>query len=156
MTARSVTEFMRPLMKRAYLGKLWGTPQSTVIELAVPPATSQLRRARHWVRDELVGDARVDRSHVEAVQTVASELLTAALEAGIGRPLVLSVELFPRLTSVRVRCPGDVDLRDEPFGLRENVLQGLAFAWGKRTYANGSVDLWAEIARPARVYENAD
>ena len=34
--------------------------------------------------------------------------------------------------------------------MRENVLQGLAFAWGKRTYADGSVDLWAEVARPAR------
>jgi hypothetical protein len=137
-------------------GSTPGYPFVTVIELAVPPATSQLRRARHWVLDELGGDARVDRTHVEAVQTVASELLGAALEAGIGRPLVLSVELFARLTSVRVRCPGDVDLRDEPFGLRENVLQGLAFAWGKRVYANGSVDLWAEIARPARVRESVD
>jgi hypothetical protein len=121
-----------------------------MIELAVPPAATQLRRARHWLRDELDHDARADRLHVEAVQTVANELLTAALQAGIGKPLTLSVELFARLTSVRVRCPADVDLRDEPFGMRENVLQGLAFAWGKRTYADGSVDLWAEVARPTR------
>jgi hypothetical protein len=50
---------------------------------------------------------------------------------------------------VRVRCPHNVDLRDEPFGIRERVLQGLAFAWGKRTYADGSVDLWAEVANPS-------
>ena len=56
--------------------------------------------------------------------------------------------MFARLTSVRVRCPQNVDLRDEPFGIRERVLQGLAFAWGKRTYADGSVDLWAEVANP--------
>jgi hypothetical protein len=66
----------------------------------------------------------------------------------VDRPVTLSVELFARLTSVRVHCASDVDLRDEPFGMRENVLQGLAFAWGKRIYADGSVDLWAEVARP--------
>jgi hypothetical protein len=119
-----------------------------MIELAVPPASSQLRRARHWLRDQLDRDPRADRLHIEAVQTVANELLGATLEARVGRPVTLSVELFARLTSVRVRCPGDVDLRDEPFGMRENVLQGLAFAWGKRIYADGSVDLWAEVARP--------
>jgi hypothetical protein len=121
---------------------------ASVIQLAVPPASSQLRRARHWVRDQLDRDDRVDRLHMEAVQTVANELLGATVEAGIAQPVTLTVELFARLTSVRVRCPGDVDLRDEPFGMRENVLQGLAFAWGKRVYADGSVDLWAEVARP--------
>ena len=100
------------------------------------------------MRDQLDPDARIDRAHVEAVQTVANELLTAALQAGIVQPVVLSVELFPRLTSVRVHCASDVDLRDEPFGMRENMLQGLAFAWGKRNYGDGSVDLWAEVARP--------
>ena len=103
------------------------------------------------MRDPLEGDARVDSAHIVSVQTVASELLAAALEAGPGQPLTLSVELLARLTSVRVRCPGDVDPRDEPFGLRENVLQGLAFAWGNRSYGDGSVDLWAEVVRPAQV-----
>src|SRR5436190_1603501 len=86
----------------------------------IPAASSQLRRARHWVRDQLDPDIRIDRAHVEAVQTVANELLGAALQAGISQPAVLSVELFPRLTSVRVHCASDVDLRDEPFGMREN------------------------------------
>ncbi len=75
-------------------------------------------------------------------------MLGATLQSGVRTPVTLSVELFARLTSVRVRCPGDVELRDDPFGMRENVLQGLAFAWGKRSYADGSVDLWAEVARP--------
>jgi hypothetical protein len=135
-------------MKSGYFGSLVGISPHIVIELAVPPSSAQLRRAREWVRDRLVGDARADRLHIEAVQTVANELLAAALEAGVGKPVTLTVELFARLTSVRVRCPGDVDLRDEPFGVRENVLQGVAFAWGKRTYADGSVHLWAEVARP--------
>jgi len=118
------------------------------IQLAVPPASSQLRRARQWVRAQLDLDPRVDGAHMEAVQTVANELLGAALQAGIAKPAVLSVEVLTRLTSVRVHCASDVDLRDEPFGMRENVLQGLAFAWGKRNYGDGSVDLWAEVARP--------
>jgi hypothetical protein len=118
------------------------------MQLAVAPATSQLREARRWLRAELEIDPRADRLHVEALESVATELLGAALESGVGRQLTLSVELFARLTSVRVRCPSDVDLRDEPFGVRETVLQGLAFAWGKRSYADGSVDLWAEVARP--------
>ena len=126
-----------------------GTSPSIVIQIAVPPASSHLRRARHWVRDQLDRDAGVDRAHVDAVQTVANELLGAAVQAGVAKPLTLSVELFTRLTSVRVRCASDVDLRDEPFGMRENMLQGLAFAWGKRNYGDGSVDLWAEVARPS-------
>ena len=83
------------------------------------------------------------------LETVANELLGAALDGGVTKPLLLSVELFARLTSVRVHCPSNVDLRDEPFGVRERVLQGLAFAWGKRAHADGSVDLWAEVARPS-------
>jgi hypothetical protein len=122
-----------------------------VMELAVAPSSSQLRQARRWLRAELEPDSRVDPPHVEALESVATELLGAALEAGVAKPLTLSVELFARLTSVRVRCPSDVDLRDEPFGVRETVLQGLAFAWGKRSYIDGSVDLWAEVARPSAV-----
>jgi len=125
-----------------------GTSLPVVIQLAVPPVSSHLRRARQRLREELGLDARADRAHVHAVQAVANELLAAAVQAGVDRPVTLTVELFARLTSVRVRCASDVDLRDEPFGMRENVLQGLAFAWGKRIYADGSVDLWAEVARP--------
>ena len=138
---------MPPSSSQRSCGLPWVPSSCIVIQLAVPPAASQLRPARHWLRDQLEIDPRVDPLHVDAVQTVANELLGAAVQAGVGRPVTLSVELFARLTSVRVRCPSDVDLRDEPFGMRENVLQGLAFAWGKRNYADGSVDLWAEVAR---------
>ena len=61
---------------------------------------------------------------------------------------MLSVESFARLTSVRVHCPKHLPLRDEPFGLRERVLYGYAFAWGRRRRLDGSVDLWAELAKP--------
>jgi hypothetical protein len=124
-----------------------GISLPVVIQLAVPPVSSQLRPVRQRLREQLDLDSRVDRAHIAAVQTVANELLGAAIQAGIGRPVTLSVELFARLTSVRVHCASDVDLRDEPFGMRENMLQGLAFAWGKRNYGDGSVDLWAEVAR---------
>ena len=143
-----VPEFMTPSPGQGTSGPVLGTSLPAVIQLAVPPVSSHLRRARKTLRDQLDLDARADRVHVDAVQTVANELLGAAIQARVAQPVVLSVELFARLTSVRVHCASDVDLRDEPFGMRENMLQGLAFAWGKRNYADGSVDLWAEVARP--------
>jgi hypothetical protein len=119
-----------------------------VIEILVPPARSKLRETRRELRERLAREGRVDRYTVGALEVVANELIGAAVETGMKAPLVLDVEVFARLTSVRVRCPQNVDLRDEPFGIRERVLQGLAFAWGKRTYSDGSVDLWAEVANP--------
>ena len=118
-----------------------------MIQIPVTSGVAQLSEARHALRDRLDPTPGVQPAHTQALESVASELLGAALEAGEQKPLMLSVELFARLTSVRVRCPSDVELRDEPFGIRERVLQGLALAWGKRSYADGSVDLWAEVAR---------
>ena len=60
-------------------------------------------------------------------------------------PLALTVVTYGRLTSVRVRCDRDVDVHDEPFGVRERLLAGLTFAFGRRGRPDGSVDLWAEI-----------
>ena len=119
------------------------------IQIGVTSVSSQLREARHTLRDRLGTDLGLERDHRDALASVANELLGAALDARVGEPLMLSVELFPRLSSVRVRCPSDVELGDEPFGMRERVLRGFAFAWGKRAYTDGSVDLWAEVARPA-------
>jgi hypothetical protein len=121
----------------------------TAIQIGVTSVSSQLRAARHTLRDRLDVDLGVEREHTDALESVANELLGAALDARVRKPLILSIELFPRLSSVRVRCPSDVELRDEPFGIRERVLRGFAFAWGKRSHADGSVDLWAEVARPA-------
>ena len=123
-------------------------PARAVIEIRVPAARSKLGDTRRRLRDRLGAEFGVDADHVGALEAVANELVGAALETGVKDPLVLDVELFERLTSVRVRCSRNVELRDEPFGLRERVLQGLAFAWGKRSYADGSVDLWAEVAHP--------
>jgi hypothetical protein len=119
-----------------------------VFKISITPGASQLRRIRARLRENLATERGVRPGHVTDVELVANELIGAAFEAGIRKPLTLRVELLARLTSVRVRCPGNVELRDEPFGLRERVLQHVAFAWGRRTYRDGSVDLWAEIARP--------
>jgi hypothetical protein len=121
---------------------------ATVIEIGFVPIPTELRTARHTLRASL-DDARLGTEHIGAVEAVANELLGAACATEVDDELVLSVETFARLTSVRVRCPKNVQLRDDPFGIRERVLGGFAFAWGKRQRVDGSVDLWAELARPA-------
>jgi hypothetical protein len=123
--------------------------ETLVIEIPVAPASGQLRSARRAVRAHM-DPARFDAEHIGAVEAVANELLGAAFDGGAKAGLVLSVETFTLLTSVRVHCPNLLHLRDEPFGMRERVLEGFAFAWGTRIHANGSVDLWAELARPTR------
>ncbi len=120
-----------------------------MIEIRVAPASGQLRSARRAVRAHL-DSARFEAEHIAAVEAVANELLGAAFDGGIRSGLVLSVETFTLLTSVRVHCPSHVHLRDEPFGLRERVLEGFAFAWGKRIHADGTIDLWAELARASQ------
>jgi hypothetical protein len=122
------------------------TTNASVMQIDVPPASTQLRSARSAVRNHL------DREHygadeIRAVEAVVSELLGAALDGGVHETLGLSVESFALLTSVRVHCSVNIQLRDEPFGIRERVLGGYAFAWGKRRRDDGSVDLWAELAR---------
>src|SRR5690242_1657475 len=97
-----VSELMAPSSKQGTSGLPLGNPLPVVIQLAVPPVSSQLRRARQRLREQLDFDSRVDGAHIDAVQTVANELLGAAIQAGVGHPVTLSVELFARLTSVRV------------------------------------------------------
>jgi hypothetical protein len=117
------------------------------VQIAVPPVAAALHTARGTLRQRLgAQDIRAD--HIAALELVASELLGAALEAGNAEPLTLSVKLFTLISSVRVRCPRGGELRDEPYGIRERVLEGVAFAWGKREYVDRSVDLWAEVAKP--------
>ncbi len=94
-----------------------------------------------------LGHERYGTVEIRAVEAVVNELLGAALDGGVHEPLELSVESFALLTSVRVHCSGNIQLRDEPFGLRERVLGGYAFAWGKRRRDDGTIDLWAELAR---------
>jgi hypothetical protein len=118
-----------------------------VMEIGIAPAATQIRNARSVVRAHL-GDEHYEPDQIRAVETVVSELLGAAFDSGVREPIQLSVESFALLTSVRVHCSRNVQLRDEPFGIRERVLGGFAFAWGKRQRGDGSVDLWAELARP--------
>jgi hypothetical protein len=51
------------------------------------------------------------------------------------------------LTSVRLRCDRDVELRDKPFDIRERLIEHFAIACGRRRRDDGTVDVWAEIAR---------
>ena len=117
-----------------------------VCELTISSEPSQITDSRRKLRD-LLQAVDLDATHISAVVAVANELLGAAMEATTRQPLTLSVELFSLLTSVRVRCPPGVSLRDDPFGMRERILRGFAFAWDVRGRADGRVDLWAELAR---------
>jgi hypothetical protein len=108
------------------------------------------RKARAQLRRRLA-DLGVDGDHILSVELVVAELVATALEQegsaerGSGR---LSLELFPLLTSVRLRCPHDVELVDEPLALRDRMLGRLTVAVGRRRNTDGSVDLWAEVAHP--------
>jgi hypothetical protein len=105
------------------------------------------RKARRTVRTRLL-DAGLDDDHAAAIETIVGELLGAAIEAGLRGQVHLIVERFPLLTSVRLRCPQDVELmRDERFGMRDRVLERLTLAAGKRHNADGTTDLWAEVPR---------
>jgi len=103
---------------------------------------------RRVVRDEL-HDRHYAEQHVAVVEAVVGELLGAAYESNAEQPIVITVEGFARLISVRVRCAGPVDLRDQPFALRERVLQSLTLAFGSRRNGDGTVDLWAEVPKLA-------
>jgi Fe2+ transport system protein FeoA len=109
------------------------------------------RKTRSAIRRRL-SELGVDGDHVLAVELVVAELMTAALERGERGSMRLSLELFPLLTSVRLRCPHDVDLGEDEFALRERMLGRLTVAVGRRRNVDGTVDLWAEVAHPiARV-----
>ena len=79
----------------------------------------------------------------------SSEKPTAGQPAASGSKgtVQLSVERFALLTSVRLRCPPGAQLRDDPFGLRERVLERLTVAVGRRSNNDGGSELWAEIPR---------
>jgi hypothetical protein len=105
------------------------------------------RAARSAIRRRLA-EHGVDEEHMLAVELVVAELVTAAYEAckkGAGH---LSLELFPLLTSVRLRCPHDVELGDDELALRERMLGRLTVAVGRRRNLDGTVELWAEVAHP--------
>jgi hypothetical protein len=115
-----------------------------LIEMVLHRVPGELRQARRAVRDEITSEG-LGPTHALAVAAVVNELVSAARECRVTSPLALTIVTHGRLTSVRVRCDRAVDVHDEPFGVRERLLAGLTFAFGRRGRADGSVDLWAEI-----------
>jgi len=107
-----------------------------------------VRRARTLVRERL-DDLGYEAEHRRAVESVVAELLGAVVESGCTGSVELSVERFPLLTSVRLRCPPGLELRDDPFRLRERVLERLTVAVGQRRNPDGIAELWAEVPRPS-------
>jgi Fe2+ transport system protein FeoA len=109
------------------------------------------RKARASIRRRLA-DLGVDDGHVLAVELVVAELMAAAFQGCRGGSTRLSLELFPLLTSVRLRCPADVEIAADELALRERLLGRLTVAVGRRRNVDGTVDMWAEVAHPvARV-----
>lgn len=126
-----------------------GSPSEGIgaeIQIGVTSVSTQLRDAREVLRARLSGEG-VDRDHALAVEAVANEMLGAAFETEVSEPLILCVEVAARFTTVRMRCRGDVELLDEPFHTRERVLDALAACHGAQPCGDGSVELWAEVAR---------
>ena len=116
------------------------------IQIGVTSVSTQLRDAREVLRARLVAEG-IEVDHVRAVESVANEMLGAAFETEVAEPLILCVELSQRFSTIRVRCRREVGLRDEPFRTRERVLDGPAACYGAQPCADGSVELWAEVAR---------
>ena len=106
----------------------------------------EIGTVRATIREEPFARA-VAWADVAVLNTIISELIGAAFDSRVEPPMVVTVESFARLHSIRVRVASDVDLVDDPFQLRGRVLQGLTLAYGQRRNGDGTVDLWAEVAR---------
>jgi len=114
--------------------------------MTLPNALVDLRRARQSIAAELRAHG-FERDHLDDVVSVVNELMTAAHECQVTRPLELSVVVYPHVTTVRLRCDRKVELRDKPFQLRERMLSRLTLECGRRARPDGDVDLWAEVIR---------
>jgi hypothetical protein len=115
-------------------------------EFTLDARQHELHETRHAVSDALAGQG-IRPDHVDAVVAVVNELVAAARQCGVTSPLKLTVAAYPLLTSVRLRCDRDVELRDKPFDIRERLIEHYAIACGRRRRDDGTVDVWAEIAR---------
>jgi hypothetical protein len=106
----------------------------------------QLPATRHELRAELLRRG-LDAHDVWTLELVVAELVGAAYDSEVQSPMLVRIETFARLHSVRLCGISNVDLRDAPFDLRERVLRGLTLAFGERRNADGTIDLWAEVPR---------
>jgi hypothetical protein len=110
-------------------------------------APRRLAIARKTLRDELHAQG-VDDEQVRALELVVGELSGAAYDADVESPIVITIETFARLYSVRLRGTRNVGLQQgDSFHLRERILQRLTLAFGERRNNDGTTDLWAEVAR---------
>ena len=123
-----------------------GHNDRSVIEITLPHALVDLRQARRSLAAELRAHG-FEREHLDDVVSVVNELVTAAHECQVSRPLELTVVEYPQVTTVRLRCDHKVELRDKPFQLRERMLSRLTLECGRRARPDGDVDLWAEVIR---------
>ena len=114
-------------------------------EFAFRARRSQLREARVQVGNAL-GAEGIDSDHATAVVAVVNELIAAARECEVTTPVKVNVATYPLLTSVRVHCDRNVELREQAVrhsGAPDSALRGRV---GRRRRDDGTVDLWAEIA----------
>ena len=122
------------------------TPAASVTRIVVSATAADLAATRRILRGRLrargLGDATI-----EAVEQAATELLGAVFERAGAEPADLTISCYRLLVSVRVSSRRAVDLGDEPSGIRERLVSGVAFASGRRIHPDGTVDLWAEVAR---------
>jgi hypothetical protein len=110
-------------------------------------STYELSVARHAVREALSSQG-LSATEVATLEHVVAELGNAAFDAKLDSSLTIMIETFARLHSVRLRGRvTDVLRDDDPFHLRERVLQHLTLAFGERRNGDGTVDLWAEVCR---------
>jgi hypothetical protein len=103
-------------------------------------------QARRAVRDEL-RERGLGDDDVRVLELVVAELIGTLQETQMASPVVITVDTFPRLHSVRVRGIRNAELADDPFHLRDRILQRLTIAFGQRRNADGTTDLWAEVPR---------
>jgi anti-sigma regulatory factor (Ser/Thr protein kinase) len=117
-----------------------------VLNQQITLRAAYVRKARESVRDQLA-ESGYNHDDIATVETVVAELLGAAVESGATGVVSLTVQSFPLLTNVRVRCPGDVKLHTEPLRLRERILERLTVGVGHRKNLDNTCDLWAEVPR---------
>lgn len=118
---------------------------STELELRILSAP-EIRVARHAIRDALV-DRGFDERDVWVLELVVGELLGAAYDANVTSSVLVTIDTFTLLHTVRLTGIRPVQVSDAPFHLRERVLHGATLAFGQRRNADGTTDLWAEVPR---------
>ena len=110
-------------------------------------SVGRLGSARQTLRREL-RQSGIREDEVATLELVVSELVGVVVESDVSPPILVTIETFPRLHSVRLHHLDNLELKDDPFHLRERVLRSLTLAFGQRRNEDLSTDLWAEVPRP--------